>query len=186
MSINRTFVRFGKLGLTKQKGFGSDTFHSPPCERGLYAMPKRFQELFLIGSIKDTQNIKNLPEYDKYKDEDGNVDEKSEFWIKRKKAWQKLRHEFYITPKDTLWHHLDVPNNEVISRHNCWVKTSFKTWEKALAKESISLRARSLALFNPKKDGSVNKVIGGVNSTYKRSGCYSKDHFEVFFDTKVF
>ena len=35
----RTFVRFGKLGLVKQKGFGTVSFHAPPAPKGFYAMP---------------------------------------------------------------------------------------------------------------------------------------------------
>lgn len=183
--IDRTFVRFGKLGLAKQKGFGSDSFHAPPAQLGFYAMPKRYQELFLVGSIESTQNIKNLPKEKKYKDpETGEYD-----WVKFSKDTNKvmrtMRHEFSIGPTDELWHHLDVPNNEVIARHNDWVKTNYKTWKKALSKESVKLRAQSLAPWPKKDTGEKNYQRGGINSTRKRAGGYSMDHFEVFFDTKV-
>lgn len=186
--IDRTFVRFGKLGLVKQDGFGSDTFHAPPAPRGFYAMPKRFQELFLVGSIENTQKIKNMPKEDKYKDPETGEHDWDKYERDNKKAFQKLRHEFSIDPTTEFWHHLDVPNNEVLQRHNSWVKTTFRAWKKALSKESVKLRAKSLAPWVSGKDdteGEFRKTPGGINSTRKRTGWYSKDHFEVFFDTKV-
>jgi len=60
IDIDNTFIRYGRLHLTKQKGFESDSFHSasfhsPPAQYGFYAMPIRFQELFLISSLDKTQ-----------------------------------------------------------------------------------------------------------------------------------
>ena len=184
--IDRTFVRFGKLGLVKQKGFGKDSFHAPPAQLGFYAMPKRFQEFFLVGSIEQTQNIKNMPKPDKYKDPETGDHDWDTYSKDNKKAFQRLRHEFSIDPTVEFWHHLDVPNNEALQRHNDWVKTSYKTWKKALSKESVKLRAQSLAPWKEPSDGKFRKSPGGINSTKKRAGGYSMDHFEVFFDTKVF
>lgn len=168
-TLNR-FVRFGKLALVKQKGFGGDTFHSPPAQRGFYAMPLRYQEYFLVGSIDDFQPGQlNAP---KMPDNDATGEEWNEWNIKWEKRFKAVRHEFIVGNDIELWHHLPVPNNEVISRHNSWVKTSLRAWKKAVGKESVKLRA---------EDGGSK----GINSVRKRTGYCSKDHFEVFFDTKV-
>ncbi len=84
----------------------------------------------------------------------------------------RFRHTFVVDTDIELWHHLTVPNSEVIDRHNSWVKTNYKAWIKAVSKESVALRASS---------GGKE----GINSCRKRVGFYSMDHFEVFFDTKV-
>ncbi len=169
-TLNR-FIRYGKLALVKQKGFGSDTFHGPPAQRGFYAMPIQFQSLFLVGSVDDYQPGQlNAPK--KPVGEDVSDEEWDEWWVKRQKRYSAIKHEFTVDNTVELWHHLTVPNNEVVSRHNSWVKTSLKVWKKAVSKESVSLRAEA---------GGEK----GINSTYKRTGYFSKDHFEVFFDTKV-
>jgi hypothetical protein len=168
-TLNR-FVRFGKLALVKQKGFGKDTFHSPPAPRGFYAMPLRYQEYFLIGSIDDFQPGQlNAP---KKPDNEASMEEWVEWNHKWDKRFKAVRHEFTVENEVELWHHLTVPNNEVISRHHSWIKTSLKAWKKAVSKESTKLRAEA---------GGER----GINSVYKRTGYTSKDHFEVFFDTKV-
>lgn len=69
-NIYQKFVRYGKLKVTKQRGYEENpmSFHTPPAKQGFYAMPYKFQELFLIGGIDESQNI-NIP---------GKVEEK---WI---------------------------------------------------------------------------------------------------------
>lgn len=159
--VYKTFVRFGKLGLVKQEAYGNDTFHSPPAHRGFYAMPIRFQEYFLIGTIEVTQPDQfNMPKSNEIDYELYNK--------KRKERMSAIRHEFTIDVDDEFWHHLNVPNNEVINRHNSWIKTTYKTWEKAVKKESLRLRSETGGSF-------------GINSGVKRTGLFSKDHFEVFF-----
>jgi len=169
-TLNR-FIRYGKLALVKQKGFGSDTFHAPPAQRGFYAMPIRFQSLFLVGSTDEYQpgqlNAPKKPIGDDVSDEEWDV-----WWGKRQKRYSVIKHEFTVDNTVEIWHHLPSPNNEVISRHNSWVKTSLKVWKKAVSKESVSLRTESGG-------------DSGINSVSKRTGYFSKDHFEVFFDTKV-
>jgi hypothetical protein len=169
-NVLNKFVRFGKLALVKQKGFGKSTFHAPPSQRGFYAMPLRYQEYFLIGSIDSYQpgqlNVPKKPTNDA-------TEEECESWGKKwHERFKAIRHEFTVDNDVELWHHLTVPNNVVISRHNSWVKTSLKAWKKAVSKESVKLRSES--------GGEL-----GINSARKRTGHYSKDHFEVFFDTKV-
>ena len=47
-----SFIRWGNIKPSKQKGFGSDTFHSPPAKKGLYAFPEGFVETFLLGGFQ--------------------------------------------------------------------------------------------------------------------------------------
>jgi len=85
------FVRFGGLNLKKQKGFSNDpkTFHSPPSNRGFYAMPKVAQELFLIGSM-DVYQPGVVPIWkDKY--------DYDEFEKRRKISLSSIRKEFVKT-----------------------------------------------------------------------------------------
>lgn len=81
------FVRFGGLSPVKQKGFTTnpeESFHSPPARKGIYAFPKNYIDIFLLGGeyanpknknkanrfsyVKDKQGNKitnNHPEFDK-------------------------------------------------------------------------------------------------------------------------
>lgn len=177
--INNIFIRFGKMHLTKQQGYGSDTFHAPPAPIGFYAMPIRFKELFLVGSLDKTQpGYLPLP---KIKDKD-NID-----WNKRslleRKRFKKIIHKFVVDNDEYIWHHLAIKQNLIVDRHNCWVKTTVRDWKHALQKESIKLRSESMAT-----DYDTEKSTGGkrLEEVRPKSGMYSKDHFEVFFDTKVY
>jgi len=180
--IDNIFVRIGRLHLTKQKGFGGDSFHSPPSPIGFYAMPYRFQEIFLVGSVYKTQskqvNIpKKLQTDEILKIEDN--EERNELWVKREAYMSKkmfeLTHKFNVNDNVYVWHHLKSPHNEIIDTHGSWIKTTMFEYRIALKKENIKLRAESLK-YCDKKD---------INSVSKMAGCCSKDHFEVFFDTKV-
>jgi hypothetical protein len=42
VDIDNTFVRYGRMHLTKQKGFGEDSFHAPPAPIGFYAFPMNY------------------------------------------------------------------------------------------------------------------------------------------------
>lgn len=180
--ILRKFVRFGKLGLVKQEGHGKDAFHAPPAPAGFYAMPYKFQELFLVSSMDKYQPKQlNMPKNDKFRDEEGNMDFDGMI-KKQKERMAAIRHEFTIHPHTEFWHHLQVPRNEIIEQYGSWVKTNFNAWKKAIVKEQVKLRAQSLgSIF-----GSADKVAGrSINSVPKRTGYFSKDTFEVFFDTKI-
>jgi hypothetical protein len=58
--LNR-FIRFGKLdsfqiqNVHVGKGQEPSSIHIAPEKSGFYAMPLKYQELFLIGSLEDTQ-----------------------------------------------------------------------------------------------------------------------------------
>lgn len=184
--IDNIFIRYGKMHLTKQKGYGNDTFHSPPAPLGFYAMPIRFQELFLVGSIDKTQpDIIAMPKKlnfeNKKEDEVFDWDKYNEI---RKKKWKNIIHKFSAKNENEIWHHLDVKENVVIDKHNDWVKTTIRDWKIALIKESLKLRVQSMSTGW----GDPSESTGGKNFSEVRpkTGSYSKDHFEVFFDSKVY
>jgi hypothetical protein len=47
------FIRYGGLSAVKQKGYGSEGFHSPPTRHGIYAFPANNIEKFLLGGYDD-------------------------------------------------------------------------------------------------------------------------------------
>lgn len=178
------FVRFGGLDLKNQKGFNSPKdrsgYHAPPTTRGFYAMPKILQEFFLIGSLSKTQP-EIFPKCPEWHENETDVDKEFRVnwdWVTHRKrcdkVYKNIRKEFR-KDKGYVWHHLkdETPINEVISRHNSWIKTSIKVWAKALQKEVLGNRY-----------GSDIFTTNTVNNA-RFNGCYSKDHFEVFFDEKV-
>lgn len=189
------FVRFGGLDLKNQKGYGSENFHSPPSSRGIYAFPKIAQEMFLVGSLDKYQPgiLAKYPEYPKDKEIDINgrkklsdVDRKiweetrdSFDWDQnekqRRKRYSEIRKEFKKT-NGNVWHHLGdyCRNNIILKRNGSWVKTSIADWQKAFSKASLNNRYGE-GFFSSKS----------INNTRGIAGCYSKDHYEVFFDEKI-
>lgn len=161
------FVRFGGLDLKNQHGYSREqkTFHAPPAKRGFYAFPKVAQELFLVGSLDRTQPSV-LPKMKH--DGSWEVQDYDNYEKKRRRALFLTRREFHKS-SGTVWHHLEqhVSNNNIIQRHGSWVKTTIKVWLLAFKKESVTCRASSSF------------------ETSRMFGYFSKDHLEVFFDTKV-
>lgn len=183
--IDNTFIRYGRLHLTKQQGYGKDSFHAPPSTIGFYAMPIRFQELFLVGSIEKTQpEIVAIPK--KFKDENKSEDfDYSEYDKIRRKKYKKIIHKFEMKNDDFLWHHLtEIKHNLIIDKNRSWIKTTVRDWKKALIKESVRLRNESMStsFFNDVKSKGGKRL----EEIKKKTGCYSKDHFEVFIDSKVY
>lgn len=185
--IDNKFVRYGKLHLTKQLGFGGDSFHSPPSSIGFYAFPYRYQEMFLVGNLAETQSVQvNLPKFLTINEitkkdifEDGEFENRSILFDKRlayiKNKMKVLHHEFYVDNSNLVWHHLKSPHHEIIDTHGSWNKTTVFEFKRAMKKENMKCRAQSLKISD-KKD---------INSVPKKLGYYSMDHFEVFFDIKV-
>ena len=136
IDIDNTFIRYGKMHLTKQKGFGEDTFHAPPASIGFYAMPIRFQELFLVGSVEEFQpGILGMPKKldPKFnRDEDGHT--KDDFdWdnhskVHRKK-FKRIVHKFTVKNEDYIWHHLNIKPNFIVDEYNDWFKSSVRDWK---------------------------------------------------------
>ena len=180
--IDNTFIRYGKIHLTKQEGYGEDTYHAPPAPIGFYAMPIRFQEMFLVSSISKTQpKIISIP---KKLNPDYRVEGEDFDWEKHsevlKKRWKKIIHKFTVKNENEIWHHLDVKQHVILDKHNDWVKTTIRDWKIALVKESLRLRVESM---KPMFGGDYKMSLAEVRP---KTGWYSKDHFEVFFDSKVY
>lgn len=150
------FIRYGKLKPVKQLGYTEidKSYHSPPSRRGFYAMPYKFQELFLIGSIESTQKIVLKKNYKK----DGyyTVD------------YSSVKKTFKANNTDTIWSHIDIiPNHLILARDGSWVQTTVGTYIKFLNKFHAKNRLGFLKYY----DGNINSV-----------GRFSKDSYEVFFD----
>lgn len=151
------FVRYGKLKPIKQLGYsyGYKAFHSPPSVRGFYAMPYGYEELFLIGSIEETQGIKIPKKYDKNNN--------------YKLDYNSIRKRFKPSKDVTIWSHIDIiPNNLVLNRDGSWVQTTLGTYIKFFNK------------FHFKNKAELMKwTKGDINAVYP----FSKDAYEVFFDS---
>lgn len=116
----KTFVRFGILKPVLQKGYGKDSFHSPPAKYGFYAFSLPLQEFYLIGSLYKTQP-QLFP-----KDYGGSF---------HASKLQSIRKSFKKS-KGEVWSHLGnyMKNSNVIARHNSWVKSDLHSWRKAIKK----------------------------------------------------
>jgi len=199
------FVRFGGLDLKNQKGYGKDTYHSPPAPRGFYAFPKVAQEMFLVGSLDKFQPgiLPKTPEYPEHKEIeiDGEMQlspEDREKWEKetdefdwekyqkdRRKRYAEIRREFRKTTGN-IWHHLGefCKQSSIIDRHGSWVKTSIQDWQKAFSKSSLTNRYGED--FGGRSDReNKGRGLDSINKARGIGGYYSKDHYEVFFDEKV-
>lgn len=174
IDIDNTFVRYGRLHLTKQEGYGKDSFHAPPAPYGFYAMPIRFQELFLVGSLEKTQpEVLSIPK--KLNRENNPIDfDWKEYEKVRKDRYKKIIHKFVVKNEDVIWHHLDIKPNMILTSYGSWYKSSVRDWKLALIKESVKLRAEGVAGF-------CGERINLLSEIPKKVGFYSKDHFEVFF-----
>ncbi len=61
------FVRWGGLSLTNQKErYKMNTFHSPPCKRGIYCFDIRFIEPFLYKWKENHKHLDNKKRTFKY------------------------------------------------------------------------------------------------------------------------
>ena len=98
----------------------------------------------------------------------------------RKKRYKKIIHKFTVKNDDYIWHHLDVKHNVIVDSYGIWNKTLVRDWKKALSKESVKLRAESLH-YDPIFGNSKN-----LSEVRPKTGWFSKDHFEVFIDSKVY
>jgi hypothetical protein len=164
------FVRYGGLDLKNQDGYLADeskkTFHSPPCRRGIYAMPQILIERFLITNITNSQPSSFPSKKNRY---EGKHKEK---WEKHWKPYYQAVYKKFRKDSGCVWHHLEsrCDPSDILDRNGAWVKTEMKVWAKAVSKESVTCRA------NTEKEMGYSMGLAGA---------FSKDHFEVFFDEKV-
>lgn len=182
------FVRFGKIGVVKQKGYttveSDKSFHSPPAKKGFYAMPFKFQELFLVGCISATQNIKlptkivkeYITEREAKYDFCNSVilrDENNKPYIEHIEFdLHSLRKNFTVSKDDLIWSHLDlIPNHLILARDGSWINCTVGTYIKYLPKFHSKNKLNMLRWTN----GDIS-VLGNN---------FSKDVYEVFFEDKV-
>jgi len=173
--LNR-FIRFGKMdsyqiqNVHVKKDQEPSSIHIAPEKRGFYAMPLKFQEMFLISSIEQTQK-NTFPKNKVPRDDDGyvNIDTQAEYdkQVQHIK-YDLIRHSFILRDPVPIWHHLvkSTPLNEVDRRNGYWILTSVSSFKKAIGK-AIAQMAKSNEMH--RGDVNIRKL--------------DKDMFEVFIPT---
>jgi len=149
------FVRFGGLSPVKQDGYVareehdpldpkydllcSQPFHAPPARHGVYAFVWPYIDTFMLGGrnfdsrrmewVKD-KNGNHISEshsdFKKHKDPWMEKDKAGEWCVVKHKKPKKFQHS------GNLWHHLDVPHNEVLAAKHSWTLTNTRAFKKAL------------------------------------------------------
>jgi hypothetical protein len=199
--LNR-FIRFGKLdsfqiqNVHAVSGKETSSYHIAPEKRGFYAMPLKYQEMFLIGSLEDTQkdvfpknkNFK-LPDdpndmslYDPSWDADtckavrqDRIAACKAYWnaeIEREKKinyikHNLIRHSFTLKDSDLIWHHLHFYNAVPINE----IERRVGDW--VLTSVGTFKRAIGKAIAKTAKEWEMHR--GNVNVAK-----LDKDAFEVF------
>lgn len=135
--LNR-FIRFGKLdsfqiqNVHAVKGKEPSSIHVAPEKRGFYAMPLKYQEMFLIGNLQSTQ--KDIFPKNKNSDYPGKITDIDfndpaqlaayEAWLAAGEEYDKkvnyikhnlIRHSFALKDSDLIWHHLHFYNAVPVS-----------------------------------------------------------------------
>lgn len=208
-NIYQKFVRYGKLKVTKQKGYEEDpsSFHTPPARRGFYAMPYKFQEMFLIGGIDKSQNI-NIPGKIKEKwiiDTVENINKKYENNPDKMcslKEYLQLNNSYYTTwieknekGQEVVWRSYKEPQYGRV-RKEFYVDKDELIWSHLTNVPNNEILARKGSWINTTV-GTYCKYIkkyvfkrrselleyynGNINSTPNNR---SNDDLEVFFETK--
>ena len=171
------FVRFGGLQIKRQKGYEKGdwqcSYHSPPAPKGFYSMPKIAQEFFLVGCLSQTQPGIFAKSGDNVI---GRKAENPRYW---KDRMRQIRKEFR-KQEGELWHHLEefVDRKEILQAHGSWVKTSIRAWAKAFSKMSTIYR---YGRHKYDLENGINQHGDGRSII----GPFSRDHCEVFFDSKI-
>lgn len=189
---NIKFARVGGLSPVKQKGYnkGEETFHSPPCKKGIYAFVHPYYEPFLLGGAEYSGMGTKHCKFERIKDKDGNPiqaeadltyeHDGSENWMKFWGLHYNGEDEPYdlLKPKKIkvfeykgeLWHHLghQLKPSEILLTKGSWYLTTFKTYAKALKKE-----------FSSKKIELKNELEIETNNPFST---ISTDHLEVFIE----
>lgn len=197
------FIRYGNLNPVKHKEHRfKDDWHVAPRVKGIYAFPRGYIDYWLINSgynvfwnvfLRDENGEKIVFRDLFYKFTD-NLKPEYVRLLKKYKIPQKLlcRQEvdevmyaaYKKPPKrfhysSPIWSHLYkyVDEEEVIDRHKEWVKTTFKTYCKALRKCDMAMRFQTYIVY-PWKD--VPRQCFGNPHTCPFY--YERELFEVFIE----
>lgn len=189
------FMRFGGLSPVPQKGYNkTNTFHSPPARKGIYAFLWPYIDRFLIGASYSGITTK----YSKFtyvKDKDGNpiTDTHPEFnnFQDRNKVWQvptgrdakeistgwaliRPKTPKVFTHTGELWHHLSeyLKPNQILAEKNDWIKTTYIDYVFALKKEFHKMAKEPLC----------SGEKGRWELTNNPTRWWAKDSLEVFIE----
>lgn len=206
-NIYQKFVRYGKLKATKQKGYEENptSFHTPPAIRGFYAMPYKFQEMFLISGIDETQNI-NIPykkeeafiidtvkninkEYELDPEENSSLSEllenKSfETWIDKNKNGEDVVWMSYKAPQyGRVRKEFYVDKDELVWSHLTNVPNNeILARQGSWINTTVGTYCKYIKKYVFKRRSELLKYYNGnINSTPNNR---SNDELEVFFETK--
>ncbi len=170
--------------------------HIAPCYKGVYAFPRGYVELCIVGGEFGAHNTRLL------RDDDGNLITDDDFYtnyhedivprykrlVRKRRIRQRdlinierngIRYVGYnLKPKffnykGDIWHHLSqyVKKRDIMDSKHGWVKTTFYTYLEALHQSSAVDRFNS-ALVD-------NKKYGGDHEPYYN---YFNDMYEVFIE----
>lgn len=193
------FLRWGNLNPVKHKearGANEDTWiHVAPCYKGIYAFPRGYVELFLIGGSYGMHHKKYLKYNGErvlgrdFYDSDGNIKKEYINLMRRlnikkseitdidrsEEEWYIAYHEKpkHFTYKGDIWHHLDyyVDKKDIKDSRHGWCKTSYEVYIKALHKCDVCDRFTSYMRDNERH---------GNPHTYPNREM--KDFYEVFIE----
>lgn len=174
------FYRFGNLNSVKHKEHNmKEGYHVAPRVRGIYAFPRGYFEAFLVWSqynehwnkiLLDDEGHKILYEDFYVNWSDDNIKEKYIKMLKKRHLKRQLisykiddngTYMIYkmrpkkFTYSGPIWSHLVeyIKEEDVMERHGDWVKTSYKTYIKALHKCDTHDRFITYTFLQKKWDG---------------------------------
>lgn len=177
--MKHKFVRYGRLKSVRQKGFKATGFHSPPARYGFYSFPFGFEESFLVSGLAYQKKV-GLPmvtkhEISRWFNRTTGEMEIHEYDWEVRDIWS-VKHTFEVKNSDLIWHHLEAFTRDkttILAKSKDWVQTTVEVWKKAFNRCINKQRMEFAAEWKM------------CHLELRTEGCYSRDHFEVFFDLKV-
>lgn len=192
---NIYFIRWGNLNPVKhkeaRKADEQSWIHIAPCYKGVYAFPRGYVELCIVGGEFGAHNTRLL------KDEDGNPIPRDMFYTEHydiQPKYRKIvrsrrirqRDLIYIEKKGIqyvgynlkpklfdykgdIWHHLvkHVKKSDIIDAKHGWVKTTFHAYFEALRQSSAIDRFNSALVDNNKYDADHVPFYNYFNDMYE-------------------
>ena len=121
------FIRWGGLSSVRQEGYQaiSESFHTPPARRGIYAFVWPYIEPFLLGGTK------MIPQYKQ--------DEIDNIWTNKCFSAKAIKPKKFSYSGD-IWCHLNIPGNKVLQHKNSWIKVTFETFKHYFFKETVRVK----------------------------------------------